>query len=454
MPRKQAFGAAAALMILLFATSAPAQQKPAAQKPPPNVPELEAESLKAHQEKNWVRMYVSNMKLHNARPYVPDYMVNLVLSSASLDRKSTAYHYMLMMQSQGLSHDFNAHDETTGIRGTEAYDYINNLMIKAGEPAGEGREVLTLDLAPADLGDLAWDAGRGRFLVGTRNEGKLLAVDDQGNAEVLLQASDDNGLWSIDGLAVDAQNQRLWIASTATPAFAGFTPADAHRGALFEFDLETLEPAGQYNLPADAMRHELGSVAVSAAGDAFVIDRAAPIIYRKAADGDRLEVFAGGPQLVALTDLAISPDGSRLFVADAVKGVLVIDPRERRSAMLTGPENLNPSGIYNIEFVAGQLVVTQSGISPQRIMRLALDSTGAAVETVAPMASSLDAFDMPGAGTVRERGLYYFANHGSPDAASLLLMTTPLDAGSEIKAPEMKQFEEAIKNSAKKAAEQ
>jgi hypothetical protein len=454
MSKKQSFGAAAALMILLFAASASAQQKPAAQKPPPNIPELEAEAHQAYQDENWVRVYSSNMKLHNARPFVPEYMINIVLAAASLDRKSTAYHYMVQMQSQGLSYDFNNYEETTGIRGTEAYDYVNDLLISAGEPAGEGSKFLELELAPADLGDVAWDAGRSRFLVGTRSEGKLLAVDDEGGFELLLQANEENGLWSIDGLAVDAANNRLWVASTATPAFQGFTPADTNRGALFEFDLATLEPVGRYNLPVDSLHHELGSVAVSASGDVYVIDRITPLVYRKAAGTDRLEPFAGGPQLVALTDLAITPDGSRLFVADAVLGILVIDPRARRSVMLTGPDNLNLSGIYNIEFSAGQLIVTQSGISPQRIVRLGLNPNGAAAESVAPMASSLDGYDTPGVGAVRENNLYYFANHGSQDAGKLLLMSTPLAAGSEIKPPEMEQLQDALRQSNKKAAEQ
>ena len=45
--------------------------------------------------------------------------------------------------------------------------------------------------------------------------------------------------------------------------------------------------------------------------------------------------------MVALTDLAVAPDNSRVFVSDAVLGVLLIDPLAHRSAMLTGPETLN-----------------------------------------------------------------------------------------------------------------
>ncbi|MEE4219210.1 MAG: hypothetical protein V2I48_16485 [Xanthomonadales bacterium] len=448
-------GAITVLMVLMLSAIAEAQQTTTEKTVKPTektVAELEQLVSEAYAAKNWVRVYSNSMKLHKQRPFVPGYMVNIVLASAALDQKRTAYHYMLKMQQQGLSYDFNQYEETTAIRDTEAYEYINDLMVKAGDPSGEGAKILSLNLKPLDLGDIAWDGSRDQFLVGTRLAGKLLAVGDNGQSEVLLEANDENGLWSIDGLAVDTSRNRLWIASSATPAFVRFVPTDAGHGALFEFELDSLKPVGRYNLAVDGLRHELGGVALTAAGDVYVVDRATPIIYRKAAAGKRLEVFAGGPQLVALTDIAVTPDNSRVFVADAVLGILLIDPGAQRSAMLSGPENLNLFGIYGIQFSGEELVVTQSGLSPQRIMRLQMNAEGTTVETVSPMASGIEGFDTPGVGTIRGGSLYYFANHGSPDAdADLVLMATPLAAGNEVKAPDLRQFEEALR---KKAGEQ
>lgn len=438
--------ALAALMILLLAPGAEAQANKG-KAPTESVAELEQKARQAYQDKNWVRMYSYNMNLHKQRPFVPEYMLNIVLAAASLDRPQTAYHYMLKMQQQGLNYDFSQYPETESIRDTEAFEYITELSVKAGLPSGEGARFLNLDVTTRDLGDVVWDETRGRFLVGTRSEGKLLAVSDNGKSEVLLVADEENGLWSIDGLEADAKNNRLWIASSAGPAFSNFSPVDANRGALFEFDLESLELLNRYNLPPDALPHELGGIAVTDAGDVYVIDRATPIIFRKTVDGDRLEAFAGSPQLVALTDIAVTPDNSRVFVADAVMGILLIDPVARRSMMLAGPDTLNLSGIYGIEYVDTNLIITQSGLSPQRIVRLQLNPNGAAVDGVTPMASSLDGFDTPGVGTLRGESLYYFANHGTPKAdQDLLMMASPLTAGNEVKPPDMDQFGEAIRN--------
>ena len=269
-----------------------------------NIAMLERKAAEARSQENWADLYTYSKQLHEQRPYVPAYMLEVIRATAAMDQRQTAYEYMLKLQQSGLSYDITEIPQTAEMRDTEAFQHINNLMLEANQPMGVGEDFLSLPGAPADIGDLVWDESRKRFLLGTRSEGKVLAVDDDGGTEVLLEADAENGLWSIDGLAVDAARNTLWVASSATPAFSGYSPADARRGALFRFDLETLELLERYNLGADGLPHRLGSVATTTDGTVYVLDRAMPFIFRKAADGDRLEPFVAIPRLVALTDFA------------------------------------------------------------------------------------------------------------------------------------------------------
>lgn len=436
----------AALTLLILSSAVQAQAKEQAPKPPKDFDTLLQESRKAFEEQNWVRFYSSNLQLLKLRPYNPEFQVNIVLAAAQVGRRTTAYHYMLKMQQQGLSYDFDGNELSIGIRDSEAYEYLNSLLVEAGQPSGEGAIAFTLEGVPSDFSDIAWDASRERFLLGTRKEGKLLAVAADGTAEVLLQANDENGLWSINGIAVDQANNRLWLTSSATPAFAALSPTDLNMGALFEYALDTLEPKGRFNLPVDGLVHELGHLAVTARGDVYIVDWASPIVYRKTIDSDRLEAFAGSDTLVQLTDVAVTPDSSRVFVSDADMGILLIDPINQGSAMLGGPETLNLGGIFGLEFIDGKLIIMQSGITPQRLMRLELDANGTTVENVSPMAIALESFDMPGASTISGQSIYYLANQGTlSDADELVVMATPLDAGKNITPPDMRQFEKALK---------
>jgi DNA-binding beta-propeller fold protein YncE len=423
----------------------PPPQGARSERPPEDAAELEEQSRKAYADGKYLPFYIANLKLHKMRPHVPQYMINLVRASALLEKTNTAYHYMHMMQQQGLSFDFNSTDDTLSIRGTQAYDYINNMMIEADAPAGEGTVAVTLPGPPRDYAALAWDPSRERLLVGTIREGKLLAVAADGSTETLLQAGDDNGLWSITGLAVDAARERLWISSAASPAFDAFSAADQNRSALFEFDLGTLELLGHSYVPVDALQHRLGSVAVTGDGEVYVIDTATPIVYRKVPGKDRLEAFVASEQLAGFSDLAVTPDNSRLFAADPVMGVFLVDPKAQQAAMLGGPDNLNLAGIGGIAYADGQLFTVQGGIAPQRLMRLGLDATGVAVAEVSPMAVALEPFDGPRLATIRGGDLYYFANQGAASAeAGAIIMRTALDAGSSIQPPNLEQLERAL----------
>jgi len=449
MPKTLVKGAASVLLSLLVTVPLQAQAPAgvANQAAQPSIKSLEEQSLQAFTEGDPQKAYEANLQLHERRPLDGDYMYNIVRAAALQDRKTEAYDMMLAMQRQGMSYDFNQTDDTLKIRRTEVYTYLNDLMVEAGKPVGEGVQAFTLSGRPADFQVIAWDSSRGKFLVGTAKEGKLLAVAEDGSSEVLLQAGKGNGLWSINGLAVDPARNRLWVSSAATAKFDGFIPTDENRGSLFEFNLETLEQLKEFFLPIDALPHELGALALTDDGHVYVIDRALPVVYRKLPEGDRLEAFVGSKELVSFSDIAVTPENSRLFIADRAKGVFVVDPVAEQAAMLSGPDNLNLSGIEGIEYASGNLVVVQGGFRPQRLMRLKLDANGSAVEAVAPMAVALPQFDRPGAGAVLGNALYYFANSGAGESNDgLVVLRTSLDAGKDIVPPDMRKFQEKMKH--------
>ncbi|MCJ7814959.1 MAG: hypothetical protein MUP31_02810, partial [Xanthomonadales bacterium] len=215
MPRKIRAGFAVVLTVLTFTlplhaqdASAPGEAAvPAGQAAPveslrEKIATLEEQSRVAFEAGKWVPWYSANMKLSQLLPFETKYLVNVVRACGLIDRKSTAYNYMYQLQQQGFTYDFDSTDDTLKIRDTEAYKYINKMLIDAGKPSGEGIVAFTLPGNPADYSALAWDDSRGRFLVGTMREGALIAVSSEGETTELLRANDENGFWSITGLSV------------------------------------------------------------------------------------------------------------------------------------------------------------------------------------------------------------------------------------------------------------
>jgi len=409
---------------------------------------LEEQSAKAYAEGNYVRYYASNMKLHQLRPYDPGYMENIIAACALVNRPRTAYHYLLQMQQQGFANDLNKNPDTESIRDTEVWEYLVNLMVNAGLPNGSGEIDFTVPAEFARPAAITWDEGRGRFLVGTEQDGVIIAVSEDGSTQVLIQANDENGLWAIRGLHADHANNRLWVSSAAIPGFSAYQAIDKGRGALFEFDLETLELKGRFNVPVDGLKHELGPMAVAGNGDIYIADLAQPMVLRKTAKGKSLETFVASKDLVALRDIAVSPDNGKLYIADGFMGVMVVDPVQQTSVMLSGPENLNLGAISGLFYHQGQLVMIQNGFQPQRLMRLELDASGTNVENTIPLAMALEEYDWPAFGTIKGESVYYFANPGQPgDQAEnklLIVMRTPLDPGDSIKPPEEREIQRRI----------
>ena len=146
-----------------------------------------------------------------------------------------------------------------------------------------------------------------------------------------------------------------------------------------------------------------------------------------------------------MQDIAVTPDNSRVFVSDAYKGILTIDPVAEQAAIIGGPETMNLGGIEGIEYRDGNLYVVQGGFNPQRLIRLELDTSGSVVESVIPMVIALDDFNRPGISTIKGDSLYYFANSGAEDSASTIVMSTPLDADAKGAPPDEAYFKEALK---------
>lgn len=413
---------------------------------PDDIAGLEEVAKQAIADDNGLRLLQSTILLRRQQPYAPRHMVNMVRAYAMMGKPTSAYHYMLQMQQQGLSYNFDQLEETINLHGTEVYDYLKDLLIRAGQPAGEAEPAFEIKPDHALPSAIAWDESRERFLVGTALEGAVLAVSEDGKARELLAANADNGLWSIMDIEVDEATNRLWISSAAIPQFSGYSEDNAGQTGLFEFELDSLEPVGRYLVDMDGERHVLGPIALDTDGDVYVGDRENAVLYIKKAGSDGIAPFVADLKLSGFRDIAISPDGARIYLSDADKGILVIDPENETAVMLESPDTVNLGGIEGLFHAGSELIIVQSGIQPQRVMALLLDPTGGKVQEVRPMAIALQWFDGPSRGTVRGDSVYYFADAALPEPGAapkeVTVLRTALDAGDTIVAPDMRKFEE------------
>jgi hypothetical protein len=310
-------------MLLFCAFGAFGEEPQAA--PEKNLLELVREARTARAANDFTGFRDAMLAIHQRRPNNSDYMYQLVLAHALVGDRTAAYSLMLEMQQQGLSYDFNATEDSAGVRGTQAYDHINELLVRQGDAAGESELLFEL---PANLllpTAVAWDESRKLLLVGAAREGTVHTVSMDGEVREILRGNTANGMWGVFGLLVDAPNNRLWVSSAASPVTVGYDKADAGRSALFEFELDSLELVKSYPVVSDGKPHRLGGLVRVPSGDIYAVDTVLPIIYKLAAGAEAIQPFVASGDMVSLRGIASSADGNKLYVADYEMGIMVLD---------------------------------------------------------------------------------------------------------------------------------
>jgi hypothetical protein len=446
-------GVAAGLTIgmssLAFAQERAAAEPPASAPstvavPANSVPALRQKLTTSYEAKEYAAMVEAAEALHQLRPWNAAYMANLVIAYALSNDRPKGYEMMLKMQQQGLTFDFNQTEDTQSLRGTQAYDYINDLMIRAGEPAGEAQVEFSLPQALVLPTAIDWDPTRESYLVANAREGAVFRVSTTGETETLLAADEENGLWSLFGLEVDADNDRLWLTTAASPNFVGFKTEDAGRSALVEVRLSNLEIIARYPVPADGRPHRLGDLALASGGDVYTVDTILPIVYKLDREQGRLQAYVASADSVSFRGIAASDDGKMLYVADYEMGLVALDLEGRQAKRVTGPETLNFGGIEGLEFWNNHLVVIQNGNPPQRILRLALADDRVTVDSVSPLAVAQPFFNYPNYGTVVNGRLVFFTDShwvaGDQELEPVRVASTDVANAPNLMAPDMDKF--------------
>jgi len=411
---------------------------------PDNVPALLVAANEAYAAKNYKVFRDAMVKVHALRPNNSNYMYQLVVAYALLDEKRPAYDMMVRMQQQGLAYDFSTTETTNNIKGTEVFDYINDMMKMAGEPMGEAEVAFALPESVKLPESIVWDESRKTFLIGTVADGSVLAVSDKGKVKELLKADENNGMWSVFDMLVDVPRNRLWITSAASPKFSRFNEKDKGRSALFEYDLNTLKPIAIYPVPVDGNIHSLGNMVMNPDGDIFIVDRVLPIVYKKLATEAKLAALLASREMVSMRGIAIQPDGNMMYIADRELGILVVDLKGGQAGKLIVPDMLNVGGIDGLYLWDNHLIMIQNGVQPQRVMRLALDETGIKVKSVQPLAVALPDFDFPSYGTIKNKSLYYFDHNQWVDKDDefkpVKVIRTRVDGVGELEKPDMQDY--------------
>lgn len=389
------------------------------------------EAAEAYSEEDHERWVTALENLNRLRPANYDFMRQLVMGYALTGQTSEAFNMMLRMQQQGLAADWDSIDEVESLRQYPLYEYLRDLMKSAGEPGGDVQTAFSVPAEHAMPEALAHDDESGRTFIGTIRDGLILVRGPEGDGfEVFADSEQIEGMTAVFDLLVDEQRGHLWAATGATGQYRHARSQDYGRTALIRFDLDSGEMQAVFRVVPDGTPHLLGAMTMAADGTIYASDTAVPLVYRLEPGAEHPTPFLSHPVLASLRGLALSPDESRLYVADYELGVFFFELGEEPRGFVLGiPETLNLAGIDGLYYWQDHLVAIQNGVTPQRVIRMKLDDTGTRVASVATLAKALPEFATPTYGdVVGDDLLFMAASHWSQVDARGRPIDPPLSA--------------------------
>ncbi len=274
------------------------------------------------------------------------------------------------------------------------------------EPKGAPVRAFALGGGGALFEGIAVDGAQA--FAGSVRERRIVRIQAGVVADFVPRAA--NGLFSVFGLAVDGPHGLLWAASTAGVLTPDLNPGELGAAGVFAFDLVTGEARFKALLPAET-KAALGDIAVAADGTVYVSDGANAAIWRLKPGQSELERVFDDPRFVSPQGLVVSPDQRRLLVADYAMGLYAIDLESGKMAALSAPSAVTLLGIDGLSRADdGVIVATQNGVSPERVLALAIDPDFALVQRVRVLAANSPLHDGITLAAAAGPFVYYIAN--------------------------------------------
>ncbi len=344
-----------------------------------------------------------------AWPAQPFYVTAYASLSARLSDTAQTLRALTHLADLGLALDVAADSAFVLVRDAPALRGVIHRLAANAAPMPKSTVAARLGEVDFFPEGISHDSARGVWYLGSIRHRKVARITHGGLSDDIVKEGQD-GLWAVLGVRADPARGTLWVTTAAIPQMAGYVAADSGRSGIYAFDLVTGRLKARYLLPAAAPGHLLGDLVVAPNGDIYATDSQDPVIWRVLKGADEVQEFLRHPLFGSLQGPAVNPSGRILYVADYSHGVLAVDLNTREVTSLATPARTTVLGLDGLVWHDGALIGVQNGVSPARIVRLALDAGGHRITEFAVLDRHLPIATEPTIGTVWGRSFFYVAN--------------------------------------------
>ncbi|WP_291145743.1 tetratricopeptide repeat protein [Flavobacterium sp. UBA7680] len=363
---------------------------------------LYEKSVEAYKSKDYVQFLKLAKQLDSIRPAHPTFTYNLASAYTLNGKKEEALLVLKRMVLANNTVAFEDDSDFESIKNDNGFKELLQLKVSQSKTIKNSVEKLRLsekDLHPEGLFYLEKQK---LWLSSSIRNKKIVSFDSSGKCSDWFT----DCLYSVFALKADHDQKYLWVVCSAIPEMNGFAKELDGKSEILKIEISSKKLIKRYTIEGN---HVFGDIAVAKNNDVFISDSAEPIIYK--IENDNLILWKDlRNKAFNLQGITFNKNESKLFIADYLKGICVVDIKSKKEHWLEFPNEVSKKGIDGLVYYKNSLIAIENGVVPIRIMRYKLNDSETKIIDFTILDNNREEFNEPALAALVHDKLYFFAN--------------------------------------------
>jgi len=372
-------------------------------------PDYYAAGMKAYEAKDYPGAVTNFEKLVRKEDSTsPRIIYNLACAYSLNHQPEQAIAALKKLADAGLSFRVEQDTDLASLKEEAGFRAVQEQFASNLKPTNHSHEFFRTPEAGFLAEGITYDSAAKQFYLGSIHLSKIIQFDAAGKVNSFADAPG-----SVLGMSIDPERKLLWSATT-TFAKDEKNELKMEKSGVLQYDLQTKKLLHNFLLES-AGDHALGDAIVDSKGNVYTTDSVNPFVYWIPNGSEKLQTLITSDQFRSLQGLCFSADQKKLFLADYSNGLFVMDIASRELRHLPAPPGSAVQGIDGLYMYKGNLIGTQNGVSPKRVLMLKLSADESRIEKVEVLESGNSAFGEPTLGVIVGNAFYFVANNPTID---------------------------------------
>lgn len=360
-------------------------------------------SVQAYQNKDYALFLKLTKQLDSIRPEHPTFTYNLASAYALNGKSDEAFSVLRQIVLANNTVSFEEEPDFDSLKQMESFQSLKELKALQNKTIEQSQFKVNLSEKDLHPESVLFLQKKKLWLASSIRNKKIVSFDPVSGkcADWFLDLN-----YSVFAIKGDKKEQFLWVATSAVPEMKGFLKEMEGKSEILKIDIATKKIVNRFFVDGN---HVFGDLIIGKNNDVYVSDSAVPLIYK--ITDDKISVWKDlRSEAFNLQGITFNENQSKLFVADYLKGILMIDIKDGNHSWLKFPKNATKKGIDGLVFYKNSLITIHNGVTPIRVVKYKLNQNGNEILDFVILDNNRKEFNEPALASIFKDKLYFFAN--------------------------------------------